>query len=106
MESDASQLFEVVLGDRRGPIDEEGERVGVGPALRCVAQLLNERLDVSLVVEVVGVDGSMADEIGRACDIAASGGSWIDRGIMRAEVGSDTGKMVERIELVGCRCGG
>lgn len=106
LESDASQLFEVVLGDGCGPIGEEGERVGVCPALCCIAQLLDERLDVGLVVEVVGVDGSMPDEISCACDVAASGGSWINLGIMRAEVRSDTGKMVERIELVGCRCAG
>lgn len=106
LESDASQLLEVVLGDGRGPIGEEGERVGVCPALCCIAQLLDERLDVGLVVEVVGVDGSMTDEISCACDVAASGGSWINLGIMRAEVRSDTGKMVERIELVGCRCAG
>ena len=76
----------------------------MSPVLRGIAQLLNEWLDVALVVKVVGVDGSVTDEVGCSGDIAACWGSRVDGRIMGSEIGGDASEMMEGVELVGC-CG-
>lgn len=73
-----------------GPVDLAGGVLEFG----------DERLDVLLVIEVIGIDGCMTDQVGCADGCAALGRCWVCGRVGGLEVGGYTGEVLERVEGV------
>ena len=62
---------------------------------------MNERLDICFVLNVVGEDGCMADEVCCAGNVAALWRAGVERGIDEVKRRSNTSQVLEGVESVG-----
>jgi hypothetical protein len=61
--SDLRDLLEMLFVHGGGPILQELEVGCFRPVLGCVAELFHEGLEVSFIVEVIGVNGCVPDQV-------------------------------------------
>lgn len=100
--ADIGQDLELSFRDGSLPLSEEvqiGDLVPVDVGL--VLELLNEGLDVSLEVEVVAVDGGMANEVRGSLGGAALRSIGRCGRVVRLEVWRNATEVMQRVEAVG-----
>lgn len=96
------QFLQPVFEHGRLPLRHEGHRPGPF-AVAVLLKFEEERLDELLIFVVVGINGAVADNVGRGGDVAAGGRRVLEAEADSIEVRRDTWQVQERVKLVTLR---